>query len=52
MLWLTNLQSVMGEHRNGPLMNVFAGTGLLLLLGMSTYTATEKVWPVLRDFFA
>lgn len=52
MLWLTNLKSVMGEHRNGPLMNGFAGTGLLLLLGMSIYTATEKVWPVLRDFFA
>lgn len=52
MLWLTNLKSVMGEHRNGPLINVAAGIGLLLLVGMSIYTAIEKVWPALNDFFA
>lgn len=51
MLWLTNLESVMGEHRNGPLINVAAGAGLLLLVGMSIYTATEKVWPALRGYF-
>lgn len=48
MLWLTNLKAVMGEHRNGPLMNLAAGIGLLLLIGISIYTAMEKVWPALR----
>lgn len=52
MLWLTNLKSVMGEHRNGPLMNAAAGIGLLLLVGISIYTATEKVWPALRGLFS
>lgn len=47
MLWLTNLKSVMGEHRNGVWVNVLAGAGLLMLLGMSLYTATEKVLPAL-----
>ena len=47
MLWLTNLKSVMGEHRNGWFVNLVAGFGLVLLLGMSLYTATEKVLPAL-----
>ena len=51
MLWLTNLESVMGEHRNGPVINIAAGAGLLLLVGMSIYTAAEKVWPALSGHF-
>ena len=47
MLWLTNLKSVMGEHRNGVFVNLLAGFGLVLLLGMSLYTATEKVLPAI-----
>lgn len=50
MLWLTNLESVMGEHRNGPLMNFAAGASLLLLIGVSVYTAVEKVWPALSEW--
>lgn len=51
ILWLTNLESVMGRHRNGPLMNVAGAAGLLLLVGVSVYTAVEKVWPVLNEMF-
>ncbi len=47
LLWLTNLESVMGERRNGFWMNVAAGCGLILLLAMSIYTAVEKVWPAI-----
>ncbi len=49
LLWLTNLPSVMGEHRNGPWMNLAAGTGLVLLVLMAWYTAVEKVWPAVQD---
>ncbi len=45
LLWLTNLKSVMGPLRNGPLLNAAAGLGLLLLIAMSWYVATAKVWP-------
>ncbi len=47
MLWLTNMKSVMGEHRNGWLVNTLAGFGFVLLLGMSLYTLLEKVLPAL-----
>ncbi len=47
LLWLTNLKAVMGDHKNGPLMNLAAGAGLLMLIGASVFTAVEKVWPVL-----
>jgi Mn2+/Fe2+ NRAMP family transporter len=47
LLWLTNLESVMGEHRNGPLLNLAAGAGLVLLTAMAWYTATFKVWPAI-----
>ncbi len=47
LLWLTNLKSVMGERRNGICMNIAAGSGLVVLIGMSIYTAVEKVWPAI-----
>lgn len=49
LLWLTNLRSVMGEYRNGPLMNLAAGVGLLLLVAMAWYTAVAKVWPAVHE---
>lgn len=52
MLWLTNSKAVMGDKRNSMLMNIAAGVGLLLLVAMSIYVATEKVWPAVRDMFA
>jgi len=48
LLWLTNLPEVMGEHRNGTLMNLLGGAGLLLLLAMAWYTASQKVWPAIH----
>ncbi len=45
LLWLTNLPSVMGEHRNGILLNIAAGASLVLLILMAWYTAAYKVWP-------
>ncbi len=35
LLWLTNRKSVMGEHTNGPLTNLIAGVGLLVLVLIS-----------------
>ncbi len=45
ILLLTSSKKVMGEHRNGPVMNLLAGIGFLLLLGMAWYIATQKVIP-------
>ena len=49
LFWLTNLRSVMGEHRNGPWMNLAAGAGLVLLVLMAWYTASQKVWPAIHN---
>ncbi len=43
--WLTNLEDVMGEDRNGLVTNLFALIGFVLLLAMAWYTASYKVWP-------
>ena len=48
LLWLTNQPAVMGTMRNGLWLNLTAGLGLLLLVAMSWYVATEKVWPALQ----
>jgi len=45
LLWLTNVEAVMGVHRNGPVTNLAAGLGLILLTLMAWYTAAYKVWP-------
>lgn len=48
LLLLTNSKKIMGEYRNGVLMNIFAGIGFVLLLGMAWYIATEKVLPEIQ----
>ena len=48
LLWLTNQKEIMGTMRNGPWLNATAGLGLLLLIAMSWYVATENVWPALQ----
>ncbi|MCA9016018.1 MAG: Nramp family divalent metal transporter [Planctomycetaceae bacterium] len=48
ILLLTSSKKVMGEHRNGPVMNILAGIGFLLLLGMAWYIATQKVIPEIQ----
>lgn len=35
LLWLTNRTSVMGEHTNGPITNLVAGVGLVVLVLIS-----------------
>jgi len=51
MLWLTNKKAVMGDKTNGPLMNVAATAGLVLLIAMSIYISIEKVLPGIREMF-
>lgn len=48
LLLLTSSKKVMGEYRNGPFMNILAGIGFLLLLGMAWYIATQKVIPQIQ----
>jgi len=50
LLWLSNRQDVMGDDRNGLLTNLAAGLGFLMLLAMSWYTATAKVWPQIEKW--
>lgn len=50
LLWLCNSRDIMGEHRNGPVVNFLAGVGFLLLLAMAWYTATHKVWPTVTGW--
>lgn len=47
LLWLTNRKDIMGEDRTEPVINMFAGLGIVMLLAMSWYTASEKVWPAI-----
>ena len=49
--WLTNRQDVMGDKRNGPVTNVLAGIGFVLLLGVAGYTAFGKVLPAVQSWF-
>lgn len=50
MLWLTNLRSVMGDERNGAVINVVAGLGFAMLLAIAGYTAVAKVWPAIEPW--
>ena len=43
LLWLSNDRTVMGDHRNGPLLNVLGGMGLLLLVAMAAYIAVVSI---------
>ena len=50
LLWLCNRKDYMGEHRNGPLLNIVGGIGFLLLLAMAWNTAFNKVLPKVKDW--
>lgn len=41
--WLTNRKDIMGDDRNGPTLNVLAGIGFVLLLGMAWRTAFHAI---------
>jgi Mn2+/Fe2+ NRAMP family transporter len=45
LLWLCNRKDIMGEDRNGLLINTLGGVGFMLLLIMAGNTAVYKVWP-------
>ncbi|MFV2070913.1 MAG: divalent metal cation transporter, partial [Pirellulales bacterium] len=50
VLWLTNRRDVMGDDRNPMALNLVAGAGLLMLMAMALYTATQKVWPAVETW--
>lgn len=50
LLWLTNRRDLMGEDRNGPIVNGLAVLGLLLLLVMAYRTADTKVLPAISNW--
>lgn len=50
--WLTNQSDIMGEQRNGGVMNGAALIGFLLLLAIAGYTAIYKVWPGVTSLLA
>lgn len=52
LLWLTNRKDIMGDDRNGPVINIVAGIGFLLLLAMAWYTASEKVAPQIMKWLS
>jgi len=52
LLWLTNSRAIMGEYRNSLPVNIVAGLGLVLLVMISWYIATEKVWPAVSGLLA
>ena len=47
LLWLCNRQDIMGEHKNGPVLNVIGGIGMLVLVIAAYNTAANKVLPAL-----
>lgn len=51
LLWLTNMPSVMGEHRNGFVLNFFASLGLLVLLLMSAHILINQVMPTVQEWW-
>lgn len=51
LLWLTNMPSVMGEHRNGVVINFFASFGLLVLLMMSAHILINQVVPTVQTWW-
>jgi len=51
VLWLTNRHDVMGDDRNPWVLNLIAVVGLLMLMAMAFYTATQKVWPHVAQWF-
>ncbi|MEZ6056531.1 MAG: divalent metal cation transporter [Planctomycetaceae bacterium] len=45
--WLTTRADLLGMNRNSWRMNVAAGLGFALIFAMASYTAIDKVYPVL-----
>ncbi|TWT47105.1 Divalent metal cation transporter MntH [Thalassoglobus neptunius] len=52
LFWLTSRKDIMGKHVNGPMTNLGAALGLLLLLGIAGYTAFVKIPDRYRSYVA
>ena len=50
ILWLANKRELLGEKRNGLLLNLLGGFAFLMLLGMAVNTAVTKVYPQLVEW--
>lgn len=50
LLWLTNRPDVMGTERNPLSLNLVALAGLLMLVAIAFYTATQRVWPQIAQW--
>ncbi|MEZ6065956.1 MAG: divalent metal cation transporter [Planctomycetaceae bacterium] len=46
--WLTAREQVMGNDRNGPMLNLGAAIGFVVLLVLSGYLLLTRVWPALN----
>jgi Mn2+/Fe2+ NRAMP family transporter len=52
LLWLCNRKDIMGEDRNGPLINVLGVVGFVLLLVMAGNTAFKSIPDKLKNLRA
>lgn len=52
ILWLANKRDLLGEKRNGILMNLLGGFAFLMLLAMAYNTAVAKVYPQIVEWTA
>ncbi len=50
ILWLANKRDILGERRNGILMNLVGGFAFLMLLAMAYNTAVSKVYPQIVEW--
>ena len=49
--WLTSRKDLMGDHANGLVTHLLAGSGFLLLLAIAGWVAVNKVLPGLQNLF-
>jgi len=49
LLWLTNRRDVMGDERNGPVTNVLAFLGFVMLIVVAWNVAVNKVLPAIQQ---
>ncbi len=52
LLWLTNLEGVMGEHRNGPVLNAVGIVGFLTLIGVAANILINQLGPKFQELLA
>lgn len=50
ILWLSNREDIMGDQKNSLLVNLFAGTGFVLLLAMAGNTLFNAVLPAVQKW--